>query len=329
MSTTFMQKLYIFAGVAAVLLAMTVPYWLPAEWTKSKRKSSGSKHSTQGSPFPFDLFSSSPQKESVDDNKKNKNKNDVESIIQFSSSTPAGNNKKIFTKSELLQSRETNAPPYYLVVLGEVFDVTSGERFYSPGKGYHGFVGRDNSAAFHTGKFDDAEEDIRSLSGTAVASVVGWRTFFRKHETYKFVGVVAGLYYDENGNPTEALKQVEETTNNAAAGEAEDQRRAKLFPRCNMHFDGLKKETVVWCDGYKTEEDVKTKMASDPELRVLRMVHFTSVASGEEQKDCRCLRFGTSESEIGSSPFPSAKVDYYFKERGCDPNLPRCWMKSE
>jgi hypothetical protein len=319
MAITFLQKLYLFAGISAVILAMTVPYWLPREWTQKKR-TSGPRHSTQSSPFPFDLFSSSSSSTA---------EKETETLAAAASSSSTNSVKKIFTKSELLEFRNSQQQaPLYLVVLGEVFDVTSGERFYSPGKGYHGFVGQDNSAAFHTGKFNESEEDIRQLPGSAIASVVGWRTFFRKHATYKFVGVVHGLYYDENGMPTDALIQVEKATSNAAAGEEEDKRRAKLFPRCNMHFDGLKKETVVWCDGYRSEEDVLTKAANDKELRVLRMVHFTSVASGQEQQDCRCLRHGTAESEIGSTPFPSARVDYYFKEKGCDPNLPRCWMKN-
>jgi hypothetical protein len=30
-----------------------------------------------------------------------------------------------------------------------------------------------------------------------------------------------------------------------------------------MHYDGLKKQTLVWCEGYKEEADLKNKMPKD------------------------------------------------------------------
>ena len=326
---TFMRYAYLFAAVAAVVLACTVPYWLPPEWARKKTKV---RHSTEGSGFPFDLFSSAdPNNEraasssapfpgSNSENNNNNNQQSKEDVFPFK--VGAGT-VKVFSKEELSQYVSN---PLYLVVLGEVFDVTTGERFYAKGSGYHCFIGKDNSAAFHTGKFNETQEDIRGMNAQAIAGVVGWRSFFRKHETYRFVGVLHGLYFDENGMPTPVLDELQKATNTAAQGEAEDARRAKLYPRCNMHYDGIKKTTVVWCEGYKEVEDLK-KIPNDKELRVLRMVHFKTVATGEDQKDCRCLRLKQNgEADIGSSPWPSARVDYYFKEKGCDPSLPRCKM---
>lgn len=316
-----MQKLYIFAAIAAVVLAFTAPYWIPSQWTNRKIR----KHSTEKSPFPFSSGSGGGgQMPSV-------GKPSSKEAHNFPF-TPGSADIKVFNKEELskFDGNGDNAQnPLYLVVLGEVFDVSTGERFYAAGSGYNCFVGKDNSAAFHTGKFDQVQEDVRELSPTAVADIVGWRTFFRTHETYKFVGVLQGLYFDADGLPTDALLQVARMTTTAEDGKAEDERRSKLHPRCNMHYDGIIKRTLVWCDGYKEEVDLKNKMPKDKELRVLRMVHFTSVATGEPSKDCRCLRLANGEADIGSSPFPTAKVDFYFKEKGCDPNLPRCYMKVE
>jgi hypothetical protein len=38
-----------------------------------------------------------------------------------------------------------------------------------------------------------------------VADVFGWMEFYKDHETYKFVGTVIGRYYDEQGQPTQAM----------------------------------------------------------------------------------------------------------------------------
>jgi hypothetical protein len=293
---SIMKWLYVATAVVAVALAVSVEYWLPAHWGRRPARARNA----------------------------NAGKDDAPSAAR-----DADAGATVLSRADVAAHDGVANPggALYLVVLGEVFDVTAGERFYAPGNGYHGFVGRDNSAAFHTGKFNESAEDVRALPPNAVASVVGWRSFFRKHATYTRVGVVEGLYYDAAGAATAALADVERAAGAAASGEAEDARRATLFPRCNMHYDGIKKQTLVWCEGYKEASDVAGKWAADTERRVLRMVQFVSQASGETQRDCRCLREGTGEADVGSEPFPSARVEYYFKERGCDPALPRCLMK--
>ena len=163
---TFMRYAYLFAAVAAVVLACTVPYWLPPEWARKKTKV---RHSTEGSGFPFDLFSSAdPNNERAasssapfpGSNSENNNKNNQQSKEDVFPFKVGAGTVKVFSKEELSQYVSN---PLYLVVLGEVFDVTTGERFYAKGSGYHCFIGKDNSAAFHTGKFNDTQEDIRGL----------------------------------------------------------------------------------------------------------------------------------------------------------------------
>lgn len=48
--------------------------------------------------------------------------------------------QRVFTTSEL--KRYTNLENgLYLSILGQVFDVTKGEKHYGPGKQYHAFIG--------------------------------------------------------------------------------------------------------------------------------------------------------------------------------------------
>lgn len=55
-------------------------------------------------------------------------------------------------------------------MLGEVFDVTKGERHYRPGQPYAFFTGRDGSRAFTTGDFTEAglTDDLTGLSADQV-----------------------------------------------------------------------------------------------------------------------------------------------------------------
>ena len=117
---------------------------------------------------------------------------------------------RIYTAAELkTYDGSDESKPLLLCVLGEVFDVSAGARFYKKGEGYNVFLGQDASRAFHDGKFDRAVEDVRDLDVMAIGDVVGWRTFFQQHKEYKFVGFLHGLYHDANGAPTNALHEVE------------------------------------------------------------------------------------------------------------------------
>jgi hypothetical protein len=55
---------------------------------------------------------------------------------------PAGS--LVFKPSELNQFNGEDGKPFYLAVLGQVFDVTKGEQFYGKDSHYHGFIGYAN-----------------------------------------------------------------------------------------------------------------------------------------------------------------------------------------
>ena len=105
-----------------------------------------------------------------------------------------------------------NDKPIYLSCLGEVYDVTSGHDFYGKGEGYSFFAGRDATISFFTGDFTEAalekEESILDYSVKEIKSMVEWRKFYEDHETYKFVGVLDGDYYDSEGKATQYLKDI-------------------------------------------------------------------------------------------------------------------------
>jgi predicted heme/steroid binding protein len=118
----------------------------------------------------------------------------------------------VFTADELSKHDGTDADlPLLLAVLGEVYDVSAGSKHYGKGKSYHAFVGRDGSRSFHTGDWKDARSDVADLTGEGLREVFFWRNFYRDHQEYRQVGVVADLYYDAAGQPTDYLREVEAT----------------------------------------------------------------------------------------------------------------------
>jgi predicted heme/steroid binding protein len=113
--------------------------------------------------------------------------------------------------------------PVYLAIDGEIFDVSTGRKFYGPGGSYHFFAGHDATRAFVTSCFDvDISPDIRGVyqmympkttaeidaqytptelkvlrekeTRAAHKSVKGaiahWRNFFSNSPKYSYVGKV-------------------------------------------------------------------------------------------------------------------------------------------
>ncbi len=95
-------------------------------------------------------------------------------------------------------------------MLGEVYDVTEGEKFYGPGKAYGFFAAKDASVCFASGKFNEEglKERLEDLSDSQLESVDQWRTFYADKENYYFVGVLEGTLYDATGKPTENLHKI-------------------------------------------------------------------------------------------------------------------------
>lgn len=89
--------------------------------------------------------------------------------------------------------------------------MTQGAEYYGEGAPYRVFVGRDGSAAFVTGNFTPAAAEgtpVSSLTPHQMGSISSWRDFYAKEDKYPFVGVLEGVFYDKEGNPTADLESV-------------------------------------------------------------------------------------------------------------------------
>lgn len=136
--------------------------------------------------------------------------NIVDAIYLGLNNNAFGKEQKIFTTSELKQYTNLENG-LYLSILGQVFDVTKGEKHYGPGENYHAFtgnyflhwkmyhilttmyiwyylfIGRDASLAFITGEFDNEglADDISSLSAQQVKALDDWLQFYKANYIYK------------------------------------------------------------------------------------------------------------------------------------------------
>jgi len=119
---------------------------------------------------------------------------------------------RIVQEEELKRKKgEDDEEVIWLSILGRVYDVSAGREYYGPGAGYCGLAARDASVNFATGNFAEEVKDLPSetLNAEQLADIDEWRDFYLKEEKYPFVGFLEGTYYDEIGNPTEELKQID------------------------------------------------------------------------------------------------------------------------
>lgn len=234
--------------------------------------------------------------------------------------------KKVFEREELWSltrspSSSHSPPRLYLVVLGEVYDVSAGSQFYGPpeeeddegaaahndgnnnkqGKkqGYHIFIGQDSSASFSTGDWVTPVADVRPLGHKGAASVVEWRAFYRNHKTYGKVGVLHGLYYDASGAPTEALREVEAlAAESRLLDDASQELEQRRYSGCGMSFVAATKETTIRCEDAKEPFLLTRRLLSSGETTTGGMPGSTlphnsaagrGAQEGDEKQWCSCL----------------------------------------
>lgn len=119
---------------------------------------------------------------------------------------------RVVTKEELA-TKTTVENELWLAIVGEVYNVTAGARYYQENASYHVFAGRDGSAAFVTGNFtpEGAEKGLyESLKPEELSSLETWREFYQNEKKYPFIGVLEGELYDKDGKPTEGMRKIEE-----------------------------------------------------------------------------------------------------------------------
>ena len=165
---------------------------------------------------------------------------------------------RLVTPEELRRHDGIQEPTLWLAILGEVFDVTKGERHYGAGGGYAGFVGVDGTRAFHTGHFNTAEgltPDVSGLPDGALLALREWADFYARE--YARVGRLApGHYHDERGEPTPARLDFDAAVERARLEKASAAANDERFPACRARWS---QDTggEVWCErdaGYPRKE---------------------------------------------------------------------------
>lgn len=194
--------------------------------------------------------------------------------------------QRIFTTNELKQYTNLENG-LYLSILGQVFDVTKGEKHYGSGGNYYAFTGRDASLAFITGEFDEEglTDDISSLSVQQVKALDDWLQFYNANYIYK--GKLYGRYYNQNGSPTTEFYQVQEKLLVARKEKSLEEKRKRMFPPCNIEW---KPEigTVFWCT--KRSGGIDRDWVGVP-----RMLFET--ASTQSTSRCACVKLDSIEYE--------------------------------
>lgn len=161
--------------------------------------------------------------------------NDEQTNNEPSDPTPARfapNGDRLISSEELaLYTGKEEGSTIWLSILGKVFDVTTGPEFYSALKGgYKFYAGRDASPCFGSGTNtqEGAEEKLEEWEDKKLMPVWEWSTFYEDHETYKYLGVLAGSrYFDEQGNETPVRQDIVRRASEAKriADEERDKKR--------------------------------------------------------------------------------------------------------
>nr|XP_002126672.1 neuferricin-like [Ciona intestinalis] len=155
---------------------------------------------------------------------------------------------RIFSKQDLWDNYRggDESKGLYLAFFGKVFDVSKGKEHYGPGGGYHFFAGRDGTKGFVTGDFSDEglTDDIEGMDSKLMIGFDDWIQFYSS--SYTYVGTVIGQFYDENGEPTEALKNANKLIAEAKQAKKQEDEENKILPMCNSESSAAK-GSRVWC----------------------------------------------------------------------------------
>ncbi|KDR23232.1 Cytochrome b5 domain-containing protein 2, partial [Zootermopsis nevadensis] len=213
----------------------------------------------------------------------------------------------LFTKEELQEYSESNKG-LYLAILGKVYDVGKGEKFYASGGNYHFFTGRDGSRAFITGDFTDSglTDDVTGLTVKELINLHEWAQYY--HKEYKYKGKVIGRYYDDEGQPTSYYHQVKKLINKAKRTKEEQDKEKLSYPPCNAEWS-LESGSRVWCStrsgGIERDWIGVPRQLYDP---------------GSHTYRCICIR----ENET-DGPNKKGNIKEYPE---CNPKSTSCWVHS-
>ncbi|CAL6280150.1 unnamed protein product [Bathycoccus prasinos] len=143
--------------------------------------------------------------------------------------------------------------------------------FYGEGKEYHFFIGTDQTKGFLTGKREENNVDVDTLSHGEVLELEKWVRFYREggsRGTYRKRGVLGdGWFYDENGDKTERGRRFWERVEEAKRSHHEDDGSSSSSdsnsspsspPLCRAAWTEERGGTV-WCETIKGAGTKTTK----------------------------------------------------------------------
>lgn len=109
-------------------------------------------------------------------------------------------NLPTYTTAELLEFGSGLDETQLLIgILGRVYDVSSGERFYGPEGRYSLFAGHDITYALSTGcrTKECVEMKPDELTEKDILEGKRWLSFFHMHDKYPLVGKLEGNYFED------------------------------------------------------------------------------------------------------------------------------------
>ena len=181
-------------------------------------------------------------------------------------------------ENEVFTREELGKKALHLSLCGEVFDLSGGgkgkgqaDAFYGEGKEYHFFIGTDQTKGFLTGKREESNVDVDTLSHGEVLELEKWVRFYREggsRGTYRKRGVLGdGWFYDENGDKTERGRRFWERVEEAKRSHYEDDGSSSSSdsnsspsspPLCRAAWTDERGGTV-WCETIKGAGTKTTK----------------------------------------------------------------------
>ncbi|CAH2086212.1 unnamed protein product [Euphydryas editha] len=193
----------------------------------------------------------------------------------------------VFSSDELAKYNGIDIDKLYLSVIGSVFDVTDGKKHYAKGSPYHYFIGKDGTRALVTGDFKDEssnKDNVIDLSCDDLLTITHWRRTFKAK--YKYIGLLAGRYYNENGGETVYMYELKQRLKQCKDEKEDAKKQDQMHPPCNIAWseeDG----TRVWCT--KTSGGINRNWEGVP--RQL----FTP---GEKKPRCVCVNLEKVDSSL-------------------------------
>ncbi|CAH0394031.1 unnamed protein product [Bemisia tabaci] len=218
--------------------------------------------------------------------------------------------ERLFSISDLSDFNGETRKELYLAILGNVFDVTQGQKFYGRGESYHHFIGKDASRAFVTGELSKSmdNDDVADLSLQEIKSIHDWLNFY--HDKYLYKGKLIGRYYDATGSPTDYNFKIQGLIEKALIDQDAELEEKKKFPPCNVEWSEST-GTRVWCS--KKSGGIERDWVGVP-----RKLY----TAGDTKPRCACINLRSKEKEIvQKGTLRDKNLEEY---KNCDPKATSC-----